>query len=96
MAGRIEYDEWGRFVIVHETTVEAEKAVRDACVENHNAGNFGDKEMRYLGEVTPMMLQRYCDKNGVRWDEAMQNPVHFRRILNDPENSDMRVWKGRI
>ena len=95
MAGRIEYDDWGRMVIVHETTIESEKAIRDACVANHNAGNFGSKEMRYLGEVTPMMLQRYCDKTGVRWDEAMQNPVHFRRILNDPENSDMRVWKGR-
>lgn len=96
MAGRIEYDEWGRMVIVHETTVEAERAVRDACVRNHNDRNFGNREMRYLGEVTPMMLQRYCDKTGVRWDEAMRDPTHFRRILNDPENSDMRVWKGRI
>ena len=96
MAGRIEYDEWGQMVIVHETTVESERAIRDACVENHNAGNFGSKDMRYLGEVTPMMLQRYCDKTGVRWDEAMQNPAHFRRILNDPENSAMRVWKGRL
>jgi hypothetical protein len=52
--------------------------------------------MRYLGEVTPMMLQRYCDKTGVSWNEAMQNPAHFRAILNDPENSAMRVWKGRL
>ena len=44
MAGRIEYDEWGRFVIVHETSVAAEKAVRDACVENHNARNFGSSD----------------------------------------------------
>lgn len=96
MAGRIEYDEWGRMVIVHESSVAAELAVRDACVENHNAGNFGDKEMRYLGEVTPLMLQTYCDKTGVRWDEAMRDPAHFRRILNDPDNSAMRVWKGRV
>ena len=96
MAGRIEYDEWGRMVIIHETSVAAERAVRDACIENHNAGNFGNKDMRYYGEVTPQMLLTYCDKTGVRFDEAMQNPAHFRRILNDPENSDMRVYKGRI
>ena len=96
MAGRIEYDEWGRMVIVHETSVAAEMAVRDACVENHNAGNFGSKDMRYLGEVTPLMIQTYCDKSGVTWDEAFQNPVHFRRILNNPKNSAMRVHKGRI
>jgi hypothetical protein len=96
MAGRIEYDESGRMVIVHESTLSAELAVRDACVANHNAGNFGSKEMRYYGEVTPLMLQTYCDKTGVSWDEAFQNPVHFRRILNNPENSAMRVWKGRL
>jgi len=42
------------------------------------------------------MLQSYCDKTGVTWDQAMRDPTHFRRILNDPENSNMRVWKGRI
>jgi len=96
MAGRIETDDWGRSVIVHETSSASEKAIRDAVVDIHNNGFTGTKEMRYYGEVTPMMLQTYCDKRGVTWDAAMQNPVHFRNILNDPENSDMRVWKGRI
>jgi hypothetical protein len=96
MAGRIEYDEWGRMVIVHETSLAAEKAVRDACVENHNARNFGSSDLRYYGEVTPFMIQKYCDKTGVTWDQAFADPAHFRRILNDPENSAMRVWKGRV
>jgi hypothetical protein len=96
MAGRIEYDEWGRMVIVHETSIEAERAVVEECKRMHNDREFGSSEMRYYGEVTPFMLQRYCDKNGVTWQEAMKNPEHFRRILNDPENSHMRVWKGRI
>lgn len=98
MAGRIEYDEWGRMVIVHETSVAAERAIVDAVKELHNsgAGRSRSGDFVYYGEVTPMMLQKYCDKTGVRWDVAMQEPVHFRRILNDPENSDMRVYKGRI
>lgn len=96
MAGRIEYDDWDRAVIVHETSAAAEKAIVDAVREKANAGHFGTSDMRYLGEVTPFMLQKYCDKTGVTWDQAMQNPEHFRRILNDPENSYMRVWKGRV
>ena len=96
MAGRIEYDEWGRMVIVHETSVESEMAIVDAVKAKHNAGHFGTSDMRYLGEVTPMMLQTYCDKRGVTWDVAMSDPAHFRHILNDPENSNMRVYKGRI
>lgn len=96
MAGRIETDEFGRTVIVHETSAAAERAIVDAVKARHNAGEFGSREMRYLGEVTPMMLQTYCDKNGIAWDVAMQDPAHFRRILNDPENSNMRVWKGRV
>lgn len=96
MAGRIEYDEWGRTVVVHEAPLEAEKAIVDAVKAKHNAGHFGTSDMRYYGEVTPFMIQQYCDKTGVTWDQAMQNPEHFRRILNDPENSHMRVWKGRI
>ncbi|SDQ42147.1 hypothetical protein [Pseudoxanthomonas sp. CF125] len=96
MAGRIEYDDWGRAVIVHETSAASEKAIVDAVRERANAGHIGSSDMRYLGEVTPFMLQKYCDKTGVTWDQAMQNPDHFRRILNDPENSYMRVWKGRV
>lgn len=96
MAGRIEQDEWGRTVIVHETNAAAERAIVEAVKEQHNMGNFGRSDFRYYGEVTGFMLQAYCDKRGVTWDEAMQNPVHFRNILNDPENSSMRVWKGRI
>lgn len=96
MAGRIEYDESGRMVIVHETSLAAERAIVDAVKGLHNERAFGSSDMRYLGEVTPLMLQTYCDKNGVKWDEAMRNPEHFRRILNDPENSNMRVWKGRV
>lgn len=96
MAGRIEHDDLGRTVIVHETSAAAEKAIVDAVRARHNAGEFGSKDFRYYGEVTGFMLQAYCDKTGVQWDEAIKNPVHFRRILNDPENSYMRVYKGRI
>lgn len=96
MAGRIEYDESGRMVIVHEVNAAAERAIVDAVKERHNAGHFGASDFRYYGEVTGFMLQSYCDKTGVTWDEAMRDPSHFRRILNDPENSNMRVWKGRI
>lgn len=97
MAGRIEFDEWGRMVIIHETSVAKERAIVDAVKAQANAGaGRYNSDLVYYGEVTPMMLQMYCDKNGVTWDEAMQNPVHFRNILNDPENSYMRVYKGRI
>lgn len=96
MAGRIEYDEWGRMVIVHETSVAAEKAIVDNVRALHNNRAFGSSDFRYYGEVTGHMLQAYCDRTGVTWDQAMQNPEHFRRILNDPEHSHMRVWKGRI
>lgn len=95
MAGRIEY-EGDKTVIVHETPAAAEKAVVDAVKDLHNARATGSSDMRYLGEVTPFMLQSYCDKNGITFQDAFSNPEHFRRILNDPENSNMRVWKGRV
>lgn len=96
MAGRIEQDDLGRTVIVHETRTDTERAIVDAVRERANARHIGSSDMRYLGEVTPFMIQQYCDKTGITWDQAFQNPEHFRRILNDPENSYMRVWKGRI
>jgi hypothetical protein len=96
MAGRIEYDECGRMVIVHETSLASELAVAAACQEKQAAGEFGSSDMRYYGEVTPFMLQKYCDKTGVSYQEAFANPEHFRRILNDHDYSRMRVWKGRV
>lgn len=96
MAGRIEVDDSGRTVLIHEVSSAHERGVVEACKELQAAGMTGSSEMRYYGEVTPHVLQSYCDRTGVTWDQAMQNPEHFRRILNDPENAHLRVWKGRI
>jgi len=41
MAGRIEFDELGRAVLVHQTSAAAERAIVDAVKEQHNRGNFG-------------------------------------------------------
>jgi len=94
MKGRIEYDEWGRAVIVHEESLDVAKGVAETAQRLSIEGIHGDKEMRHLAEFPGIVIQQYCDLNGITWDQWFQNPEHARRMMKDPSLSHFLVWKG--
>lgn len=96
MKGRFELDEWGRDVIVHQESAESVNGVMEACKALQSHGITGDKDVRHLAEFPGFLIQAYCDRNGITWDEWFQNPVHCRVMLNDPDLSYFRVDAGRV
>lgn len=94
MQGRIEQDEWGNDVIVHEADIRAAKAVADSAKRLRIDGHHGDKEMRHLAEFPGIVVQAYCDNNGITWQEWVANPDHARRMMKDPALSDFLIWNG--
>lgn len=94
MKGRIEQDDSGRSVIVHEAVHADVKAVAEACKRLHIEGIHGDKEMRHLAEFPGWIIQAYCDTHGIEWSQWFRNPEHARRMMKDPALSDFLVWKG--
>lgn len=62
----------------------------------HNAGAFGDSEMRNMGTVPAVFVLEYIKRCGITMAEFMGNREHMKRFLEDPAISHFRVWKGRI
>lgn len=62
----------------------------------HNAGMFGSSEMRHAARLPGVLVEAYCNINGIDLHECMNNPVHFRRMLSDPALSSFRIWKGAV
>lgn len=96
MPTRLEFDDWGRLVAVREESLASVKAVAEACKTLQSNGLTGDQEMQHLAEFPGVLIEQYCHQNGIEWDEWFQNPVHARRMLNDPDLAHFRVKRSRV
>jgi hypothetical protein len=61
-----------------------------------NEGITGGKEMRLAASFPDVLVERYCNQNGIEFSEFMQNPVHVKRMCADPDLSGFRIWTGRV
>ncbi len=61
-----------------------------------NEGLHGSSEMRLAATIPNVIIEKYMNENGVSFAEVIGDPVHMRRIVNDPANAMFRVWPGRI
>lgn len=62
----------------------------------HNEGYHGGSEFRHAAKIPMVIIEKYCNDNGIEFREFMASPEHGRRLLNAPENDAFRIWKGRI
>lgn len=62
----------------------------------HNEGKYGSSEMRLAMTIPDVIIEKYCNERGVSFHEFMTNKAHIRYMLNDPDLSFLRVWKGKV
>jgi hypothetical protein len=62
----------------------------------HNGGHHGSSEMKHAASIPFVIIEDYCNKNNITFHECMSNKEHMRRMLNDPDLSAFRVWKGKV
>lgn len=88
--------------VVHDGTSIVERRSQDvAPILDHvsrlrNAGEVGSSEMRYAARFPKAAVEQYLQTYGIDLHEWMTNPVHVKRMLNDPDLTGFRIWKGRI
>lgn len=58
-------------------------------------GAVGSSEMRHAAKFPKAVVEQYIQTHGITFNEWMTNPVHVNRMLNDPDLSGFRIWKGR-
>lgn len=62
----------------------------------HNEGHHGSSEMRLAASIPFVIVEKYCNDNGVTFAEFMNYEAHKKRLLNDPDLSYFRIWNGRV
>ncbi len=61
-----------------------------------NAGEVGSSEMKHAAKIPKAVIENYIARAGITFHEFMVNDHHIRAMLNDPELSGFRIWKGRV
>lgn len=94
MQTRLHYDHDGDKLIAE--AVQDVEPVMNFTKAFHLDGFHGKKDFRYAASIPQVLIEKYCEINGITFDEWMGNEEHIRRMLNDSELSVFRIWPGRI
>lgn len=62
----------------------------------HNEGMHGSKDMRLAASIPVVVVEKWCNDNGVKYEDLGRSPELKRRMLNDPSLGLFRIWKGRV
>src|SRR5690606_33619995 len=72
------------------------KAIADVCVGRHNSGVTGSKDMPHLAEFPAEIVEKYLVDAGITLHEWMNNPVHVKRMLQDPALAHFRIDRRNV
>jgi len=71
-------------------------AIAERAKAMHNEGIHGSSEMRLAASLPFVIVEKYCNDNGITFQEFCNNPAHTKRIVEAPENAAFRIWKGKL
>lgn len=60
------------------------------------AGDVGSSEMRHAASLPMVVVEQYCNTNGISFNEFMADTKHVNAMLNDPVLRPFRIWEGRV
>jgi hypothetical protein len=70
--------------------------ILDDAVRRHNEGLHGTAEVKHAARIPNVIVEKYCNENGVTFADFMNDPVHIKRLVEHPDNSMFRIWKGKL
>ncbi|UOD28783.1 hypothetical protein INH39_25580 [Massilia violaceinigra] len=71
-------------------------AIAEDAKRRHNAGEFGTSELKHAARIPNVIVEQYCNDTGVSFEQFMADPVHIKRVVQDPKNDAFRIWKGAL
>ena len=70
--------------------------ILERCKALANSGLKQSSEMRLAATIPNVVIEQYCNLNGITFHDFMVSQDHQRRLLNDPDMKFFRVWPGKI
>lgn len=81
---------------LHVKRTQDAEPVLDLTSSLRAAGEVGSSEMRHAATIPAVVIEHYCNANGITFAEWMGSSVHINRMLNDKGLKYFRVWGGRV
>lgn len=85
--------EEGQIVIARQQDVDP---ILKANAQKQIAGEVGSADMKHAASIPMVVIEDYCNKAGITFQQWMQDPSHVKRMLSDPDLSMFRIWKGAV
>lgn len=61
-----------------------------------SAGLTGTSDVKHAAHYPPEIILAWCQRRGITYGEWLRdNNKHVMAMLNDPDLSEFRIWKGR-
>lgn len=87
------HEQDGRLIIANSQDCTP---IAEYAKAQHNAGFHGSSEVKHAARIPLVIVEKYCNDNGVTFTEFMTNRAHMKRIVQDPANAHFRIWKGAL
>jgi hypothetical protein len=71
-------------------------AIAEHTKRLHNEGYHGSSDMKHAASIPLVIIEKYCNEQGVSFEEFMGDETHIKRVVEHPDNAMFRVWKGRL
>lgn len=65
-------------------------------LRSNGAGVSESGELHHVGRIPSIIIEKYCNANGISYREFLIDDTHITRILNDPDYKLFRVWEGTV
>ena len=77
------------------TVQDCDPIVEDAQAR-HREGFHGTPEMRHAARIPLVVVEKYCNDQGIDLAEWGRDKIHVRRMLQDPALAAFRIWPGKV
>lgn len=54
------------------------------------------KEMKLAARLPMVIVEAYCHRHNITFEEWTRNKIHVKNMLNDRGLKSFRVWEGRV
>lgn len=86
----------GKIIVQQTQDVEPFLEFTKANSEAANAKFAPSRDIRHAGVLPLVFLEGWLKQQGMTFREFMLDRGAMRKLLNDPDLSKLRVWKGRV
>jgi len=84
----------GGAVVVREQQVGE---IAEWCRARQNQGMWSDQDgNKHAARLPNTVIEHYCTVHGINLAEFVRNPEHVKRLCEDPNFADFRIWPGKL